>query len=451
MPFSFRKSVRLGGGMRMNFSKSGVGFSAGTRGCRVSTGPRGTYINMGMGGISYRQKIGSSSGQSFPAPSTVQTPYTFQAGTPIPNASADQLVDANSAAVLERLNTTIKQPVYAWAFIVGGVVLGFALSIIHPVFFFLILASALYFAFLAHNIDNERRTYSLDYNLDDGTRQRWVAMNTAYHTLAKAQALWRITTLDHTYDWKRNAGASSLLNRVRATLLQQPAIYIASNLTPYCLHIGNQHLFFFPDRVYIYQNGTYGAVEYDGLGVNTGETRFIESNSPPSDAQVVGSTWQYVNKNGGPDRRFNNNHQLPIANYGVVELQSASGLNVLLHVSSLNAAHQFGTIYQQSRIQAPQPTSQQQARSAYQPPLRPQQQRRPSSTPPPLPLLNCYQVLDLTPQCTKEEASAKYRQLANSYHPDRVHNLAPEFKALAHQKMTEINNAVAELKRLRGW
>jgi DnaJ-class molecular chaperone len=60
-------------------------------------------------------------------------------------------------------------------------------------------------------------------------------------------------------------------------------------------------------------------------------------------------------------------------------------------------------------------------------------------------------VLGLTPGCTQEEAAAKYRQLASSYHPDRVNNLAPEFKALAHQKMTEINNAFADLKRLRGW
>ena len=29
--------------------------------------------------------------------------------------------------------------------------------------------------------------------------------------------------------------------------------------------------------------------------------------------------------------------------------------------------------------------------------------------------------------------------------------LAPEFKELAHQKMTEINRAVAEYKSLRGW
>lgn len=40
----------------------------------------------------------------------------------------------------------------------------------------------------------------------------------------------------------------------------------------------------------------------------------------------VGKTWQYVNKNGGPDRRFANNPVLPIMMYGNLELTSASGL-----------------------------------------------------------------------------------------------------------------------------
>lgn len=38
----FRKSINLGGGARINLSKSGVGFSAGTKGARVTRTARGT-------------------------------------------------------------------------------------------------------------------------------------------------------------------------------------------------------------------------------------------------------------------------------------------------------------------------------------------------------------------------------------------------------------------------
>lgn len=63
-------------------------------------------------------------------------------------------------------------------------------------------------------------------------------------------------------------------------------------------------------------------------------TRFIEEEAVPKDAEVVGRTWKYVNKSGGPDRRFKNNRELPICLYGEIELRSESGLNTVLMFSN---------------------------------------------------------------------------------------------------------------------
>ena len=63
-------------------------------------------------------------------------------------------------------------------------------------------------------------------------------------------------------------------------------------------------------------------------------TRFIESEKSSCDASVVGSTWKYVNKSGGPDKRFKDNRELPICLYGEIELKSASGLNTILMFSN---------------------------------------------------------------------------------------------------------------------
>ncbi|MFC3039178.1 DUF4236 domain-containing protein [Virgibacillus xinjiangensis] len=62
MGFGFRKSVNLGGGVRMNFSKKGVGLSAGTKGARVSAGPSGSRARVSVPGtgIYYNQKLGAS-------------------------------------------------------------------------------------------------------------------------------------------------------------------------------------------------------------------------------------------------------------------------------------------------------------------------------------------------------------------------------------------------------
>jgi hypothetical protein len=58
MGFYLRKSIKAGP-LRFNLSKSGIGMSAGVKGLRVGTGPRGAYVHAGRGGIYYRQTLGA--------------------------------------------------------------------------------------------------------------------------------------------------------------------------------------------------------------------------------------------------------------------------------------------------------------------------------------------------------------------------------------------------------
>ena len=64
MGFRFRKSVNLGGGFRANFSKSGAGFSWGTKGFRVTKkangGTRTTFSIPGTGISHVSDKSGAS-------------------------------------------------------------------------------------------------------------------------------------------------------------------------------------------------------------------------------------------------------------------------------------------------------------------------------------------------------------------------------------------------------
>ena len=66
MGLRFHKSVRIGKGVKLNFSKSGIGASLGIPGFSYSVGKAGSYANVGIPGtgISYRRKIGGSSSSS---------------------------------------------------------------------------------------------------------------------------------------------------------------------------------------------------------------------------------------------------------------------------------------------------------------------------------------------------------------------------------------------------
>jgi hypothetical protein len=58
----YRKTIGIGGGARINLSKSGVGISVGVKGLRVGTGPRGARITASIPGtgLSYTKQFGPS-------------------------------------------------------------------------------------------------------------------------------------------------------------------------------------------------------------------------------------------------------------------------------------------------------------------------------------------------------------------------------------------------------
>jgi hypothetical protein len=58
MGWSFRRSLNLGGGFRLNLSSRGIGLSGGVRGFRAGFGPRGKRVQVSVPGtgISYRKE-----------------------------------------------------------------------------------------------------------------------------------------------------------------------------------------------------------------------------------------------------------------------------------------------------------------------------------------------------------------------------------------------------------
>lgn len=60
---------------------------------------------------------------------------------------------------------------------------------------------------------------------------------------------------------------------------------------------------------------------------------------------------------------------------------------------------------------------------------------------------SAYEVLRVRPGASWEEITTAYRLLVQQYHPDKVANLASEFREVAERRMKEINAAYEELRR----
>jgi DnaJ-domain-containing protein 1 len=61
-----------------------------------------------------------------------------------------------------------------------------------------------------------------------------------------------------------------------------------------------------------------------------------------------------------------------------------------------------------------------------------------------------YIVLNVPRNATQTEISAAYKKLAQMYHPDKVAGLAPEYYAIAEQKMKDINAAYEQIRNKPG-
>ncbi len=325
MGFYIRKGFNFGP-LRLNLSRSGLGASIGVKGARIGVGPRGSYVHLGRGGLYYRQTIAPAS----PRERLSQDASPIGDGLQeISSSAAETIVDSSAAQLLQELNRVKRRvDLFPLSVIVGSVLLiRVAVSETEWWAWTAGLMAVALIAICARHNDVTDGTLILQYSIDGDAAQTYSRLQDAFKRFATCQHIWHVDAGAQTSDWKRNAGAGFLERRSAISAVFTPPPKVQCNLNVPKIKAGRDTLYLLPDRLLIYDSSGVGAVPYTDLQAQSGKTRFIETEHVPADSAQVGTTWRYVAKNGGPDRRFNNNHQLPIMLYGELKLSSGSGLN----------------------------------------------------------------------------------------------------------------------------
>ena len=149
-----------------------------------------------------------------------------------------------------------------------------------------------------------------------------------------------------------------------------------------------------PDRIYVYQDGAdgaveYGAIEYKELDLEYKTVRVVlDTTNAPNDAEIVGKTFDKVNKDGSQDLRFKYNPEVPICRLGHITFKSPQGLNVLLEVSKASTAQEFVEAFQHmvSNIPIADGTNSSVAQKAAEGPILPRPAMQPEPNQPDLAL-----------------------------------------------------------------
>jgi len=330
MGFRYRKSINLGGGFRINLSKSGVGYSWGVKGFRVTKTARGTtrrtYSLPGTG-ISYVQETGKRKGSPASFPSQKPAAGNRYDTQSLLNAQATQLVSEGLEAMLKAAGRALVLRRAALIGLIASVVLGMA----YPLFF---LPAAVFAILLI--VVRTKGVIRLEYSIDEDEKAAVEARMGILLRIADCAKVWRVIETSRVIDRKYAAGAGETVKRMPCAAKTAPPFPFKANVPVAAFKSGKETLVFLPDKLIIVQGVRVGALAYEDFSVKTGTTRFVESEAVPRDAAVVGHTWKYVNKSGGPDRRFKDNRQLPICLYGQLEITSPKGLHTVLMFSDVS-------------------------------------------------------------------------------------------------------------------
>lgn len=304
MGFRMRKSVKIGG-LRVNLSKSGIGYSVGGKGYRVTKKAGGgmrTTASLPGTGLSYVKDYGSS-GKSSVAKSRAVPPSQISSApaTEIDSVRTESLCPPELAGLIAQMKKSANA---------------------------LLIPKRLTRPSLTYDFDNETKALS----------DRFFA---AWANLAKSAHIWEVTSIQKVGNRKVTGGAGSTVTRNEVFIYNKRPPFLSSDISPVHLKLNREKVYFYPDIVIVREKRKVGAARLSGIQFSFSEQRYHESGKIAKDAQVVGTTWAKVNADGSPDKRFKENHEIPVCLYGKVTITSADGFNITLYASSVQRARDF--------------------------------------------------------------------------------------------------------------
>jgi len=245
----------------------------------------------------------------------------------IESSDVANLVDASSEELLKEINEKNRKVRFSVLWTIISVVL----MLFNPALILLLLLLPVFIY-----VDKRRKNVVLVYDIESENEEKLQKFYESFNELINARKKWHIPSvaaLNTTYDKKTNAGAANLVKRSEIRIDFSAPPYFVTNVKVPRIPVGKQTLYFFPDKVLVFEKKRVGCVNYKDLRVRYSNVRFIEESKVPSDTRVVGRTWKYVNKNGGPDKRYSDNPELPIVEYSRINFFSDTGLNEIIQLS----------------------------------------------------------------------------------------------------------------------
>jgi DnaJ domain len=319
-----------------------------------------------------------------------------------------------------------------------------------------VLGGGALLALVLYGTQKAKMTISISYkgNLDEEVASQFSSVREALEGLASSGSIWR---LPKSARLPKAGEVTPSPEREPASVGLLPTPGIRVDMPIWGIAAGDESIFF-PEGALIYKDDRYDPLPYKSLEVAFSAGHFFEEEDLPDDATVVERTWRFSREDGSPDPRYkNDNVEIPVVLYGLLEISTPSLPKVRLEVSNRLAAARFASTFgievsieelngeKAGHGDEQRRTDKDSGRSSSK---EGGEERRSAET---LErksrLATARRALGVSKEAGAEEISAAYRKLARSHHPDKVANLEPEAREYSEQRMKEINAAYSEFKR----
>ena len=361
MSWYIRKAVKAGP-VRFNLSKSGIGASIGITGFRIGIKPNGrSYIHAGRYGLYYREEFGNNKTSTNKFDSTPDNGSADNT-TFYNTAGSEELKSDYKKDVVEALTKSYKA--FRYDYLTGLV----ALIIIIILFFnknsfynpydYPLDTKGVYTFYLLNIIiaaigiitfifvakwETKRRQVNLVYEFENNNFEYYKEIISAFNKIAQSKKIWSLISSEYLlsdYQSKINAGARNLVDRGSASSGTGKLPWVNTNINIPLIKANGKSLYFVPDGILVYDSKGVAYVDYQNLKISYDTTHFADE-YPPSDANIIYTTWQYTNKGGGPDRRFKNNKEIPVCKYGELKIEIGNKLLLYIMTSLEDAPKEF--------------------------------------------------------------------------------------------------------------
>lgn len=407
MAWSYRKRVRIAPGVHLNLSRRGVSTTIGVRGASVNFGKKGTYVNTGIPGTGFynRQKI--LGGRGRPHASVKRNIHTSPSGggqllgygcagilallflfmgliwlidekqilSGIIFLSFALYVVVGAILINTSISAKPKAPSINWVDQAKRMLPrtgGTARSILQNFIQCYELTqqideeSAIVQGLekklskkpneqLEHLLKDcrgvltkrmrqlEATQINVDSQLSEEEKAAYSRLCERFEALLSTDKIWLIT--DEVLTTQRKAFSNISIKRCEASIYVGVFNFLKSAFDIPVLDSGDTRYYIYPKFIIKATDVCHFYVYPHDLGrLTTATVNYQESEARPVDAELLKYTWQYVNKNGEPDKRYANNLRYPVFKYCCLFVNTGNTTAKFMF-SNYTTASEFATAY----------------------------------------------------------------------------------------------------------